>query len=71
MRRQMTVVYGLGVQMKFSTTRQLSTARDLSIRDGTTGWGVHDVGAKSGCPSGRIWSCFTPGNGVFGALVTR
>ena len=34
-RRQMTVVYGPGVWMKFPTTRRPSTARDLSIRDGT------------------------------------
>ncbi len=80
----MTVVYGQGVWMKFSTTRRLSTARDLSIRDGTTGWGVYDVGAKSiypiipqqlscfvvGCPCDQIWSCFTPGNDAFDALVT-
>ena len=45
-RRQMTVVYGPGEWMKFSTTRRLSTARDLSIRDGTTGWGVCDVGVN-------------------------
>ncbi len=43
----MTVVYGPGVWIDFSTTRRLSTIRDLSIRDGTTGWGVLDVGAKS------------------------
>ena len=43
-RRQMTVVSGSGVRMKFSTTRRQSTVRDLSIRDGTTGWGVRDVG---------------------------
>ena len=83
-RRQMTVVYGSGVWMEFSTTRRLSTARDLSIRDGTTGWGVYDVGVKSIWPIIpqqlscfvvdrqiiQFWSCFAPGNDAFGALIT-
>ncbi len=43
----MTVVYGLGVWMEFPTTRRLSIVRDLSIRDGKTGWGDYDVGAIS------------------------
>ena len=80
----MAVVYGPGVRMEFSTTRRASIVRDLSIRDGTTGWGVYDVGAKSIYPimhkqlccfliirsDDQIWSCFAPGNGAFGALVT-
>ncbi len=71
--------------MNFSMTRRQSTVRDLSIRDGATGWGVCDVGAKSIYPislkqlytfvvdrqSNQIWLCFTPGNDAFGALVTR
>ena len=81
----MTVVYGPGVRIDFSTTRRPSTVRDLSIRDGKTGWGVYDVDAKSiypimykqlscfvvKCPSDQIWSCFATGNGAFGVLVTR
>ena len=71
----MTVVYGPGVRMKFSTTRRPSTVRDLSIRDGRTGWGVHGVGVNCmnhimctwsphcdiQCPNDQIWSCFAPG----------
>ncbi len=84
-RRQISVVYGLGVWMEFSTTRRQSTIHDLSIRDGKTGLGNYDVGAKFiypimyqqlccfvvRCPDDQIWSCFTPGNDAFGALVTR
>ncbi len=44
--RHMAVVYGLGVQMKFSTTHRPSMTRDLSIRDGKTGWVIHGVGKK-------------------------
>ncbi len=43
MRRQMTVVYGTGVLIKFPTTRRLSIIRDPSIRDGRTGWDIHGV----------------------------
>ena len=81
----MTVVYGPGVWIEFPTTRRSSTVRDLSIRDGKTGWGVRGVGAKSMWPimpqqlccflivrpDDQIWSCFATGNGAFGALVTR
>ncbi len=84
-RGQIAIVYGLDVWIEFPTTRRLSTIRDLSLRDGTTGRGVYDVGAKSVWPislkqlctfvvdrqSVQFWSCFAPGNGAFGALVTR
>ncbi len=50
MRRQMTIVYVLGVRMKFPTTRRQSTIRDLSIHDGKPEWGVYGVGAISTNP---------------------
>ena len=43
----MPVSYGSGARMKFSTTRRLCMYRDLSIRDGKTGWGIDGGGENT------------------------